>query len=171
MRLIGLAVILMLSLALFPFVAEAQQSGRAAEAYRIGPEDVLRISVWKNDALSGTAPVRPDGKISLPLLNDVQATGFTALELRGVLIERFREFIPSPEVSVIVLDMRRRKVVCLSAEETTRPGCYEVSSSATVLDVLALTGGLMRAPSRPDRLPFRRFFPQPSPAPYWWDRG
>ncbi len=147
MRRIGLAVVLMLSLALVPFVAEARQSGSAAEAYRIGPEDVLRISVWKNDALSGTISVRPDGKISLPLINEVQAAGLTARELRDVLIERFTEFIPSPEVSVIVTDVRSLRV--LAVDEVARPGLTRV----------------------PTRLPFQRFLPRPSTAPYWWDRG
>jgi polysaccharide export outer membrane protein len=142
MRLIGLAVVLMLSLALVPFVAEARQSGSAAKAYRIGPEDVLSISVWKNDTLSGTVPVRPDGKISLPLINEVQAAGLTARELQDVLIERFTEFIPSPEVSVIVSDVRSIKV-CVGGE-TTRPGCYEVRRGAIVLDALAPAGRFTR---------------------------
>jgi len=78
----------------------------APESYRIGPEDVLLISVWKNDALSRSVPVRPDGKISLPLLNDVQAAGLTALELRDVLTQKLAEYLPSPEVAVIVSDIR-----------------------------------------------------------------
>src|SRR5919106_3971744 len=72
------------------------------EEYRIGPEDVLQITVWRNDNLSRTVPVRPDGKISLPLVNDVQAAGLTTLELREVLTQKLGDFIASPEVAVIV---------------------------------------------------------------------
>ena len=103
MRRIGFAVIL--ALTIVAFVAEAQEKGNAAnaaEVHRIGPEDTLFISVWKNEALTRTVLVRSDGKISLPLLNDVQAAGLTALELRDVLTAKLGEFIPSPEVVVIV---------------------------------------------------------------------
>jgi len=79
------------------------------ETYRIGAEDVLQIAVWKNETLSRTVPVRPDGKISLPLINDVQAAGITALELQDVLSEKIREYMPSPEVSVLVCDNRLAK--------------------------------------------------------------
>ena len=81
----------------------------APDAYRIGATDLLRISVWKNEATSRTVPVRPDGKISLPLINDVQAAGLTALELQDVLSEKIREYMPSPEVSVLVCDNRFAK--------------------------------------------------------------
>jgi polysaccharide export outer membrane protein len=145
MRLIGLTVIL--ALAIVPFVAETPETGNAAEAYRIGPEDVLMISVWKDEATSRSVLVRPDGKIALPLLNDVQAAGLTTLELRDVLIERFKEFIPSPEVSVIVTDVRSLK--------------------ASAIDEVARLW-LMRVPTR---LPFQRFLPRPSPAPFWWHLG
>ncbi len=70
--------------------------------YRIGPEDVLLIAVWKNEAMSRTVPVRPDGMISLPLLNDVQAAGLTPMQLREVLVKKFAEYEPTPEISVIV---------------------------------------------------------------------
>src|SRR5213596_164592 len=70
--------------------------------YVIGPEDVLDVAVWGNAEITRTVPVRPDGKISLPLLNDIQAAGLTALELREVLAQKLGEYIPSPEVSVIV---------------------------------------------------------------------
>jgi polysaccharide export outer membrane protein len=111
----------------------------APDAYRIGPEDVLHISVWKNEAMSRTVPVRPDGKISLPLLNDVQAGGLTALELREEVTKKLAEYIPNPEVSVIVSDVRSFKVSIMG--EVARPGRFELRSWTTVLDVLALAGG------------------------------
>jgi len=118
----------------------------APDAYRIGPEDVLHISVWKNDTMSRTVPVRPDGKISLPLLNDVQAAGLTALELREVLTQKLAEYLPSPEVSVIVSDVRSFKVSIIG--EVARPGRFELKSWTTVLDVLALAGGFTQFATR-----------------------
>ena len=118
----------------------------APEAYRIGPEDVLQISVWKNEALSRAATVRPDGMISLPLLNDVQASGLTALELREILTKRLAEYIPSPEVSVIVTEVRSLKVSVIG--EVNRPGRFELKSWATVADALALAGGFTQFAAR-----------------------
>ena len=118
----------------------------APEAYRIGPEDVLQISVWKNEALSRAATVRPDGMISVPLLNDVQASGLTALELREILTKRLAEYIPSPEVSVIVTEVRSLKVSVIG--EVNRPGRFELKSWATVADALALAGGFTQFAAR-----------------------
>jgi polysaccharide export outer membrane protein len=118
----------------------------APETYRIGPEDVLQISVWKNETMSRTVQVRPDGKISLPLLNDVQAGGLTALELREVLTKQLAAYMPNPEVSVIVTDVRSFKVSVIG--EVARPGRYELKSWTTVLDVLALAGGFTQFASR-----------------------
>jgi polysaccharide export outer membrane protein len=78
--------------------------------------------------------------ISLPLLNDVQAAGLTPLELRAALIKKLAEFIPDPEVSVIVTDVRSLKVSVIG--QVARPGRYEFRSWATVVDVLAMAGGL-----------------------------
>jgi polysaccharide export outer membrane protein len=127
-----------------PATAPAEQN--SPEAYRIGAEDMLQISVWKNEMLSRTVPVRPDGKISLPLVNDVQAAGLTALELREVLTRKLAEYIPSPEVSVIVSEIRSFKISVIG--EVARPGRFELKSGATVLDVLALAGGFTQFASR-----------------------
>jgi polysaccharide export outer membrane protein len=121
-------------------------AGEGVEEYRIGPEDVLQISVWKNDVLSRTVSVRPDGMISLPLLNDVQAAGMTPAELRAALVKRLAEYMPDPDVSVIVQDVRFFKVSVIG--EVTRPGRFELKSRATVLDVLAQAGGFKDFASR-----------------------
>src|SRR5467141_5127821 len=81
----------------------AHAEGR--EDYRIGPEDVLDVAVWNNTAISRTVPVRPDGKISLPLVNDVQAAGLTPMQLRDVLVKQLVKYIATPEVSVIVREI------------------------------------------------------------------
>src|SRR5713226_7972499 len=108
--------------------------------YRIGPEDVLDIAVWNNASISRTVPVRPDGKISLPLLNDVQAAGLTPMQLRDVLIKKLAEYMPTPEVSVIIREVHSFKVSVIGEVKT--PGRHELKSGATVLDVLAMAGGL-----------------------------
>jgi polysaccharide export outer membrane protein len=107
--------------------------------YKIGPEDVLDISVWKNDELSRTVPVRPDGKVSLPLVNDIQAAGLTPSRLRQELTRRLSEYVPSPEVAVIVREVHSAKVSVVGAVRS--PGRYEVRSPATVLELIALAQG------------------------------
>src|SRR5687768_5162608 len=107
--------------------------------YRIGPEDLLQVSVWGNEAVSRTVPVRPDGRISLPLLNDVQAAGLTPAELKAEVTRRLAEFIPQPEVSVSVNEVRSFKVSVMGA--VGKPGRYELKSWATVVDVLAMAEG------------------------------
>ena len=116
------------------------------DTYRIGPEDVLLVSVWKNDAMTRTVSVRPDGKISLPLLNDVQAAGLTTLELRDVLVKQLAPYMPNPEVSVIVTDVRSFRVSVIG--EVARPGRYDFRSWTTVLDALAQAGGFTQFASR-----------------------
>ncbi len=111
----------------------------ALTAYRIGPEDTLTIAVWKNEAITRTVPVRPDGMISLPLINDVKAAGLTPMQLRDDLVKRMSEFIPAPEISVILTEVRSFKVSVMG--EVARPARYDLKSWTTVLDVLALAGG------------------------------
>ena len=102
--------------------------------------------MWKNDALTRTVPVRPDGKISLPLLNDVQAAGLTALELRDVLTQKLAAYMPNPEVSVIVADIEASR--CRSSAKSPAQAVYELRSWTTVLDALALAGGFTQFASR-----------------------
>lgn len=120
-----------------------------ATAYQIGPEDVLEISVWKNPELSRTVPVRPDGKVSLPLVNDIQASGLTPIDLRDQVTAKLSEYIPAPEVSVIVREVHSRKVTVAGAVKL--PGRYELKSTMTVLEVIALAQGLTDFASR-DRI-------------------
>jgi len=114
--------------------------------YRIGPEDVIEIAVWKNEAVSRTIPVRPDGLISLPLLNDVQAAGLIPMELRRVLAEKLAAFVPNPEISVIVQQVHSAKVSVFG--EVAHPGRYELKGPTTVLEILANAGGLTPFASR-----------------------
>ena len=113
--------------------------GCAAE-YVIGPEDVLDIAVWNNAEISRTVPVRPDGRISLPLLHDMQAAGFTPMQLRDNLTAALAKYMATPSVSVIVQQVHSVKVTVLGEVKT--PGRYELKSRSTVLDVLAMAGGM-----------------------------
>jgi polysaccharide export outer membrane protein len=107
--------------------------------YVIGPEDVLDIAVWDNAALTRTVSVRPDGKISLPLLHDVQAAGLTPMQLQEKLATALGEFMPNPEVSVTVSDVRSYRISVLG--EVQKPGVLQLKSDTTVLEALALAGG------------------------------
>lgn len=116
--------------------------------YVIGPEDVLDISVWNNTTISRTVPVRPDGMISLPLLNDVRASGQTPLQLRDDLMKRLTPYIPDPEVSVIVREVHSPKVSVVGSVK--KPGRFELKTGSTVMDLLAMAEGLneFASPSR-----------------------
>jgi len=128
-----------------PASPEQNHTTNLAE-YRIGPEDMLQIAIWKNDAMSREVPVRPDGMISLPLLSDVQAAGLTPLELRDSLLKRLAEYMPAPEVSVIVKAVKSFKVSVIG--EIKKPGRYELGSWTTVLDILAEAGGFTEFATR-----------------------
>ena len=117
-----------------------------ANTYVIGPEDVLDIAVWDNTQITRTVPVRPDGQISLPLLNDVQAAGLTPMQLRERLTTALAEYIPRSAVSVLVREVHSFKVAVIGQVKT--PGRYELKDRATVLDVLAMAGGLTEYASR-----------------------
>jgi len=107
--------------------------------YVIGPEDMLQITVWKNDALSRTLPVRPDGKISMPLLHDIQAAGLTPMQLRDKIAAALGEFMPNPEVAVTVTEVRSYRVSVLG--EVQKPGVLQLKADTTVLEAIALAGG------------------------------
>ena len=133
-------------------VTSTRPFATAAE-FRIGPEDILDVLVWKNPELSRTVPVRPDGMISVPLVNDIRAAGLTTVELRQQLTQRLAEFIPSPEVSVIVREVHSVKVSVVGA--VRMPGHYEVKSTSTVLDMIARAQGLTEFANR-DRIVVHR---------------
>ena len=110
-----------------------------ASDYVIGAEDMLQVSVWKNEAMSRTLPVRPDGKISLPLLHDITAAGLTPLQLRDKIAAALAEFMPNPEVSVTVMQVNSYRVSVLG--EVQKPGVLQLKAPTTVLEALALAGG------------------------------
>ena len=115
-------------------------AAEAADEYRIGPEDVLAIYVWQNEALSRTVAVRPDGRISLPLVNDVVAGGLTPTRLRQTLVQKYKEFDSAIELSVLVNEVNSFRVSLVG--KVLRPERYRLRSPTTVLDLLAMGGGL-----------------------------
>jgi polysaccharide export outer membrane protein len=117
-----------------------------ASDYRIGLEDVLDISVRSNAELDKVVPVRPDGKISLPLVNDISAAGLTPMELRDALTERLAAYIQNPEVSVVVREIHSFKVSVIG--NVRAPGRYDLRGASTVLDVVALAGGFTEFAAR-----------------------
>jgi polysaccharide biosynthesis/export protein len=122
-------------------VAPATSSPVAANDpdYKIGPQDVLTINVWKEPDVSREVPVRPDGKISLPLLNDVEAAGLTPMQLANSLTESLKKFISGPQVTVIVKEINSRRVYVIG--EVVRAGTFPLLPKMTVLQIISSCGG------------------------------
>jgi polysaccharide biosynthesis/export protein len=108
-------------------------------AYVIGPEDVLDINVWKEPDMTRIVPVRPDGKITLPLINDVQAAGSTPQQLASTVTDKLRKFLTEPQVSVIVTQINSQRVFVIG--EVLRAGAFPLVPGTTVLQALANAGG------------------------------
>jgi len=108
--------------------------------FTIGPEDVLGIFVWREAEVSGDAAVRPDGMIALPLIRDVKAAGLTPTELADRIQDALREFITDPSVTVVVRQMNSRKVFITG--EVAKPGAYPLASPMTVMQLIAIAGGI-----------------------------
>src|SRR5579864_2471589 len=106
--------------------------------YVIGPEDMLHVSVWKEPDLTETLPVRPDGKISLPLLGDVQASGLTPTQLADAISTKLKKYLSDPRVTVIVTAMNSQKIYVLG--EVTHTGTMVLQPNMTVLQALASAG-------------------------------
>ena len=106
--------------------------------YKIGPQDVVRIDVWKEPEITRTIPVRPDGKISLPLLNDVQASGLTSMQLAASIREGLTKYLTNPQVTVTVTETNRRVYV---TGEVNRPGALPLLPNMTVLQALTSASG------------------------------
>lgn len=116
-----------------------EDAGRIVENYRIGPEDSLEIQVWKNKDLSRQATVRPDGKVSLPLVGDVQASGLTTGELEKVITDRLAEFVEAPHVSVLVAEVN--SYFFYITGEVAKPGKYPIKGHTTLLQAVSMAGG------------------------------
>jgi len=109
------------------------------ESYVIGPEDVLYIHVWREEALTRTVPVRMDGKISLPLVDDIQAAGLTARQLKEALTKKLKEYVENPNVSVTVMEANSYKVYV--SGQVRSPGVFRLRSETSLLQIIAMAGG------------------------------
>jgi polysaccharide export outer membrane protein len=131
---------------------EAQETPASAQAgpddqpksvdpdkFLIGNDDVLAINVWKETELSRSVPVRSDGKISLPLVGEVQASGQTPRQLEQAIAVKLKSYISEPEVTVIVQQINSQKFNILG--QVARPGSYPLTNSITVLDAIAVASG------------------------------
>jgi polysaccharide export outer membrane protein len=119
--------------------AEAPKNAAADPNYIIGAQDVLSISVWKEPDLTREVPVRPDGKISMPLLNDVQAAGLTPTQLANQITVSLKKFVTEPQVTVIVTQINSQRVYILG--EVNRAGAYPLLPQMTFLQALSSAGG------------------------------
>jgi polysaccharide export outer membrane protein len=119
--------------------ANASESKPHDDSFVIGNDDMLAINVWKEPDISRSVPVRSDGKISLPLVGEVQATGRTPLKLEQEIASKLSSYISEPEVTVMVQQINSEKFNILG--QVSKPGSYSLTSSATVLDAIALAGG------------------------------
>jgi polysaccharide export outer membrane protein len=106
--------------------------------YVIGPDDTLHITVWKEPDMSAALPVRSDGKISLPLLDDVQAAGLTPLQLKDSIKEKLKKYISDPRVTVVVTAMNSRRIFVTG--EVTHTGTMALLPNMTMLQALASAG-------------------------------
>ncbi len=111
---------------------------QAGLGYVIGPEDVLHIAVWREADLTATLPVRPDGKISLPLLNDVQASGLTPQQLANSVTEKLKKYIADPRVTVVVTQINSKRIYMVG--EVFHPGPMPMIANMTVLQALSSAG-------------------------------
>jgi len=107
--------------------------------YKIGAQDLLRIDVWKEDQLTRTVPVRPDGKVTLPLLNDVQAAGLTPMQLAAAISEGLKKYINNPQVTVTITEINSRRIYVTG--EVARAGAFPLLPNMTVLQALSSSGG------------------------------
>lgn len=120
--------------------ASAQTGPADTQGYVLGVSDIVTISVWKNEELGIVVPVRPDGRISVPLVGEVDAAGKTPAELQTELTQRFSEYVTAPGVSVVVTEIHSRKVYVLG--EVGQPGVYDIFQPTRLMQLLALAGGL-----------------------------
>ncbi|MGB8013309.1 MAG: polysaccharide biosynthesis/export family protein [Terriglobales bacterium] len=118
--------------------ANAVSTSPAGPEYVIGPDDVLHVAVWREADLTATLPVRPDGKISLPLLNDVQASGLTPEQLASSVTEKLRKYIADPHVTVVVTGINSKRIYVNG--EVFHAGPMPMVANMTVLQALSTAG-------------------------------
>lgn len=121
--------------------------------YILGPEDILEIAVWKNNDLSKQVQVRPDGRISLPLVGDVSAVGKTPSQLTEEISTRLRAYMENPTVSILVKEVKSYQIYVLG--EVNKPGKYPLTSKLTLLQAITVAGGFTQVAARNKIVVFR----------------
>jgi polysaccharide export outer membrane protein len=121
-----------------PATADAVPGSAAGSDYVIGADDTLHISVWKEPDLTASLPVRPDGKISLPLLNDIPAAGLTPMQLRDSITEKLKKYVADPRVTVVVTAMNSRRIFVTG--EVVHTGAMPLLPNMTMLQALSAAG-------------------------------
>jgi polysaccharide export outer membrane protein len=174
-----LAVLLWVAAATPGVRAQAQRAGTAATAvpvatvveppgdYVVGPEDVLGIVFWRDRDLSADVIVRPDGRVSLPLLNDIDVAGLTPDQVRERVTERAKRYVDEPTATVVVRQINSRKVFITGNVE--RPGTFPLLRSTTVLQLIALAGGLKEFAKSGDIVVVRNEAGRPLTFPFNYD--
>ena len=132
-----------------PGVVMAAPGVNMPPAYTIGADDVLAVVFWRDKELTSDVTVRPDGKISLPLLNDVQASGLTPAQLKDRIVEESKKYVEDPNVTVVVKDIKSRRVFITG--EVRKPGPYAMSGTISVLQLISIAGGLADY-ARPEKI-------------------
>jgi polysaccharide export outer membrane protein len=117
---------------------EAKWAGVSGPDYILGADDQLHITVWKEPDLTAALPVRPDGKISMPLINDIPAAGLTPMQLADSITEKLKKYIADPRVTVVVTAMHSQRIFVTG--EVTHPGAVPLLPNMTVLQALASAG-------------------------------
>ncbi len=150
------AALVLIGLFGVPFAASvhAQQSAQAAPGYLVQPGDVLEISVWKEEDLSQTVLVRPDGGLSFPLAGDINARGKSVEQLRLEIVEKLSRYIPDPVVTVSVSEINGNKIYVIG--QVNEPGDYIVNPSVDVMQALSMAGGTTAFASLKDIFVLRR---------------
>jgi polysaccharide export outer membrane protein len=116
-------------------------SKHVTDDYIIGPSDILAIDVWKDTELTRTITVRPDGKISLPLVGELDVNGLTAKQVQHLIVQRLAEYISNPQVTVMVQEVKSQTYVIVG--KVVKPGSYELGKPTTVLEAIAIAGGFL----------------------------
>jgi polysaccharide export outer membrane protein len=144
---LGIFFLLMFPLIVYSQTEQEILSKKKAQAeiptdsanYVIGSEDILYIHVWKEEPLSRTVPVRIDGKISVPLINEIMAAGLTPLQLKEILTQKLKEYVDNPTVSVMVMEANSFKIYI--SGQVRNPGVYRLRSETTLLQIIPMAGG------------------------------
>jgi polysaccharide biosynthesis/export protein len=137
--LIGMVMLNLFSMLIAAPIAPKEPESPPPGDYRIGVGDVLNIQVWKETDLSRSVPVRPDGKISFPLLDDLQAAGLTPVELKMVLTDRLKQYLSEPRVTVLVEEVNSYKVYVMG--EVVTQGALTLKTKTDLLQAISLAGG------------------------------